>query len=86
MFMDAVLAIALGLIPITSEQAQVIHYNAGDFKRLISRYGQSIDNRGITHLTGFYRGRAFDVAIDSSGHVEATVGQTYMTFTVREQR
>jgi hypothetical protein len=84
MFMNAVLAVALGLVPTNEDQVQVIHYKASDYKGLIGHYAQSPDNRGITHLTGFNRGRPFDVAIDRSGHVEATVGQAYMTFTVRE--
>lgn len=84
MFMNAVLAVALGLVPTNADQVQVIHYKASDYKGLIGRYAQFTDRHGITHLTGFDRGRLFDVAIDSSGHVQATVGQAYVTFTVRE--
>jgi hypothetical protein len=84
MFMNAVLAVALGLVSTNEDRVQVIHYKASDYKGLIGHYAQSTDSRGITHLTGFNRGRPFDVAIDSGGHVEATVGQTYVTFNVRE--
>lgn len=41
MFMNAVLAVALGLVPTNEDQGQVIDYKASDYKGLIGHYAQS---------------------------------------------
>lgn len=87
MIMNAVLAIALGLTPAQPGKAvQKFTYVERDYRGLIGRYQQVVDHRGTTHLRGFNRlnGDPFDLAVRSDGRVEGTVGETYMTFTVRE--
>lgn len=87
MFMNAVLAVALGLAPIKpGQEIQVIQYQPSDYAGLIGRYSQSTDSRGVTHLTGFDRltGKPFDLTIAQNGRVEGTVGEMYVTFTVSE--
>jgi hypothetical protein len=87
MIMNAVLAVALGLTPVKSgQEVQVIQYNPGDYAGLIGRYYQSTDRRGTTRLSGFDRltGRPFDIAVAKNGHVEGTVGEIYVTFSVSE--
>jgi hypothetical protein len=86
MIMNAVLAVALGLVPVKSgQEVQVIHFNPSDYAG-IGRYDQSTDRSGTTHLRGFDRvtGRPFDIAVASDGRVEGTVGETCVTFSVSE--
>ena len=88
MFMNAVLAVALGLTPVKSgQEVQVIQYNPSDYVGLIGRYNQSIDRNGTAHLTGFdsVSGRPFDIAVATDGRVEGTVGNTVVTFTVSDR-
>jgi hypothetical protein len=87
MIMKAVLAIALGLIPgQPGKDAQTINYRDSDYAGLIGAYRQNVDSRGTTHLRGFDRltGKPFEVAVRTDGFVEGTVGESYVTFTVRE--
>jgi hypothetical protein len=87
MIMNAVLAVALGLIPgQPGATAQTIQYRDQDYAGLIGSYRQITDGRGTTHLRGYDRltGKPFEIAVTSSGQVEGTVGDTYVTFTVRE--
>jgi hypothetical protein len=87
MLMNAILAVALGLAPVKpGQQVQVIHYNPSDYAGLIGRYSQSVDRRGMTHLTGFNRltGKPFDLVVAQNGRVEGTVGEMYVTFTVSQ--
>lgn len=87
MFMDAVLAVALGLAPLKAgQEVQVIQYKPGDFAGVIGRYFQSTDNRGTTRLRGFDRrtGQPFEIAVAKDGRVEGNVGETYITFQVSE--
>ena len=85
MFMDAVLAVALGLAPLKAgHDAQIIRYRPSDYAGLIGRYSQSTDRGGTTHLRGFDRltGKAFDIAVAQDGRVEGSVGDMYVTFHV----
>jgi hypothetical protein len=87
MLTEAILAVALGLAPMKAgQQLQVIQYTPGDYAGMIGRYSQSIDSRGITHLSGFDRltGKPFDLTIAQNGRVEGNVGDMYITFTVSE--
>ena len=85
MIMNAVLAVALGLAPV-KPGADSIQVNPADYAGQIGRYHQSIDKRGITHLTGYDRltGRPFDIEVAKNGHVEGTVGELYVVFNVAE--
>ena len=87
MFMNAVLAVALGLAPVKSGlETQVIQVNPADYAGMIGRYNQTTDARGVTHLRGFDRltGQPFDIAVGPNGRVEGTVGDTYVSFHASE--
>lgn len=87
MIMNAVLAIALGLTPAQPGRSmQTFDYRDKDYAGLIGRYQRVVDAKGTTHLRGFDRltGKPFELAVQSNGQVEGTVGDTYITFTVRE--
>lgn len=87
MIMNAVLAIALGLVPgQPGKTSETINYRDSDYAGLIGAYRQNVDSRGTTHLRGYDRltGKPFDVEVRTDGFVEGTVGDTYVTFTVRE--
>ena len=87
MIMNAVLAIALGLTPAQPGKAvETIRYQESDYAGLIGRYQQVVDSRGTTHLRGFDRltGKPFELAVQSDGRVDGTVGDMYIAFTVRE--
>lgn len=88
MIMNAVLAVALGLTPVQpGKPVQVFQYKPQDYAGLIGRYHQRVDARGVIHLRGFDRltAKPFDLAVAKDGKVEGTVGEMYLTFTVREQ-
>jgi hypothetical protein len=85
--MNAVLAIALGLAPAQpGRAAQQFHYDPKDYAGLLGSYRQLTDRNGTTHLRGFDRitGKPFDLSVEPDGRVAGTVGEMYMTFTVRE--
>jgi hypothetical protein len=47
----------------------------------IGRYRQFTGRDGRTHVRGFDRlGRAYDIAIDSKGHVDGQVGDWQVSF------
>ena len=87
MLINVALAVALGLVPLKAgEEVQSFRYKPSDYTGLIGHYHQSVDRRGITHLSGFDRrsGRPFDMAVDPKGHVEANVGEMYVVFDIAE--
>ena len=83
MIMTTVIAVALGIAPVKDGSVQTV---SGDYTTAIGRYSQTIDPQGTTHLRGFNRfnGAPYEIAIDKSGKVEATVGDTYVQFRVSE--
>jgi len=84
MIMTTVVAVALGFAPVKDNgPAQVV---SGDYTNIVGRYSETVDRKGITHLTGFNRlsGAPYDLTVDADGKVEGTVGDSYVTFTVSE--
>ena len=86
MIMSAVVAVALGLTPVKeSDSPQVVTFDEAQIAPQIGRYQQFTGKDGKTHVRGFDRlGRAYDLAIDSNGHVTGEAGNWYVTFDVRD--
>ena len=86
MLISAVVAVALGLTPANeSKTPQLIQIDEAKIAVQIGRYEQFQGKDGKTHVRGFDRlGRAYDLAIDSKGHVQGQVGFWDVTFDVSE--
>lgn len=86
MMMSAVVAVALGLTPVKdSASPQVVTFDEAQIARQIGRYKQFTGKDGTTHVRGFDQlGRAYDLAIDSNGHVTGEAGSWYVTFDVKD--
>jgi hypothetical protein len=87
MIMNAVLAIALGLTPAQpGKDVQKFNYDDKVYGAMVGSFRQVVDRRGTTYLRGVHRltGRPFELTVKQDGSVEGTVGDTYVTFTVRD--
>ena len=81
MLISTVIAVALGIAPVSTE-SQIV---TGDYSDKIGRYSQSTGPQGTTYLKGYDRnGQAYELTIDRRGNVEAAVGERLITFQVRE--
>lgn len=81
MLISTVIAVALGVAPITSDR-QIV---SGDYSDKIGRYSQFVDSRGTTHLKGYDRnGHGYELTIDRRGFVEAAVGERTVSFQARD--
>ena len=81
MLISTVIAVALGVAPVSSDR-QIV---SGDYSNKIGRYSQFVDSRGTTHLKGLDRnGQPYELTIDRNGFVEAGVGENLITFQVQE--
>ena len=76
---DAVLAVALGLVPVESPEPVRIHVGP---EQRVSGYTQRVDRSGKTHLGGIdpRSGRRFYVTVGKRGDVKGWVGERYVTF------
>jgi hypothetical protein len=85
MIISAVLAVALGLTPVKDSAAPQLVVVDDKVAAQIGRYKQSVGRDGRTHVRGFDRlGRAYEIAIDSKGHVEGQVGDWYVTYDISD--
>lgn len=86
MIISAVLAVALGVVPVRESTApQLVRIDEEEVLAYAGRYTQSVARDGKTHLRGFDRlGRAYDIAIDGNGHVTGEVGSWAVTFDVSD--
>jgi hypothetical protein len=85
MIVSAVLAVALGLTPVKDSAAPQLVLVDDKVAAQIGPYKQKAGRDGRTHLYGFDRlGRAYDIAIDSNGHVEGQVGDWYVTYDISD--
>lgn len=85
MMMSAVVAVALGLVPVKESSAPQLVTVDDKLTSQIGRYRQSVGKDGKTHIRGFDRlGRAYDLAIDGKGHVFGEVGNWEVTFDVAD--
>lgn len=81
MLISTVIAVALGVAPITSDRQTV----SGDYSDKIGRYSQFVDSRGTTHLKGYDRnGHGYELTIDRRGFVDAAIGERTVSFQVSE--
>ena len=83
MIMTTVVAVALGLTPVTERSAsQTV---SGDYSAAVGRYSQTVDRRGTNHVRGVdSRGVSYELVLDKRGYVEATVGERAVSFRVQE--
>lgn len=82
MIMTTVVAVALGLAPVKESAApQVV---SGDYSKIVGRYSQRTDKKGVTHLSGVNQGKAYDLTVAADGRVEGSVGESYVSFTVSD--
>jgi len=85
MIISAVVAVALGLTPVKESGAPQLVRIDDRTAAAIGRYQQFTGKDGKTHVRGFDRlGRAYDLAIDSKGHVEGEVGDWHVTYDVSD--
>ena len=85
MIISAVLAVALGLTPVKDSAAPQFVVVDDKVAAQVGRYMQTVGKDGRTHVRGFDRlGRAYEIAIDSKGHVEGQVGDWYVTYDISD--
>jgi hypothetical protein len=86
MMMSAVIAVALGIVPVTDNgPPQLVRFDQSEIARQIGRYSLSLRKDGKTRVSGFDRlGRAYDLTLDASGHVDGSVGDMIVTFDVAD--
>jgi len=86
MMIGTVVAIALGLTPVTeSKSPQTVAVDETKIAAKIGHYKQYAGKDGKTYVRGFDRaGRAYDLSIDTNGHVQGRVGNMDITFDVRD--
>ena len=86
MIITSVVAVALGLTPVReSKSPQLVQVDEAKIAAQIGRYTQEVGRDGRTHVRGFDRlGRAYDLAIDSKGHVDGEVGVWNVSFDVKD--
>mgnify|MGYP003577910353 CR=1 FL=1 len=80
MMMDAVLAIALGIVPVEdSGSAVTVRVRSA---QLVTRYSQTVDRVGRTHLRGIHprTGQRYHVIVSRSGEVEGRIGNRSVVF------
>jgi hypothetical protein len=84
MFTTTVVAVALGFA--TIEQDGSVRATGDNYTALVGHVAETIDRQGTRHLRGFNRvnGGAYEVTIDKGGNVEATIGEQFITFHVRQ--
>lgn len=85
MIISAVVAVALGLTPVKESSAPQFVRVGASTAAAVGRYTQFTGTDGKTRIRGFdRRGRPYDLAIDSNGHVEGEVGDWHVTFDVAD--
>jgi hypothetical protein len=85
MIISAILAVALGLTPVKESSAPQLIEVDQKTAAAVGRYSQFTDRDGRTHVRGFDRlGRAYDISIDSNGHVEGEVGDWHVVYDVTD--
>lgn len=79
MMIDAVLAVALGLVPVESSSAVRVHVGPDE---MVKGYTQRIDRSGKTHLGGFdpRSGQRYYVTVSKNGEVKGWVGKRHVAF------
>ena len=77
--LDAVLAVALGLVPVESPAPVRVHV---DPAHMVKSYSHRVDRAGKTHLGGFdpRSGKRFYITVSKTGDVKGWVGERYVRF------
>ena len=84
MLMNTVIAVALGYAPLNGTGPEIVQANP-KAEQMIGSYNQYTDKNGVTHVTGLDRlGRLYQLTLDRSGHVYATIGIWDVAFDVSE--
>ena len=85
MLMSAVIAVALGLVPVAENgPAQAVKVDARTAAQ-VGRYVQFTGKDGRTHVRGFDRlGRSYDLTIDRDGQVRGQAGNWDVAFQIRD--
>ena len=81
---DAILAIALGLVPVQDNSAAVTVRVPAE--KMVRGYSQRVDKAGRIHLRGSHprTGQRYYVTVTKSGEVEGTVGIREVRFQASE--
>lgn len=87
MLISTLVAVAIGLAPVKDTKSpQLIQVDQAKIASQIGPYKQFTGKDGRTHVRGFDRlGRAYDIAVDSKGHVEGQVGDWIVSFDALDQ-
>ncbi|WP_155264323.1 hypothetical protein [Sphingomonas segetis] len=81
MMISAIVAVALGLTPVTESKSPQLVEVDDKIAARIGKYEQLAGRDGKTRVRGFDRlGRAYDLSIDANGHVTGQVGNWEVTF------
>jgi hypothetical protein len=86
MLLSTIVAVAVGVAPVKEAGApQFIRVDEARIAAQVGHFTQSLGKDGTTHVRGFDRlGRAYELAIDSNGHVQGQVGDWNVTFDVKD--
>ncbi len=81
MLVSTVVAVPLGIAPVQPDGRVT-----GNYDNMVSRYVQTVDASGKTHVRGFNRlnGTAYELTLDKYGNVEGSVGDWSVTFRIQE--
>jgi hypothetical protein len=84
MFMTTIVAIALGFAPIKQDGS--VEPSRDNYIGAVGRYSQIVDRAGTNHVRGFNRltGAPYELTVDRNGHVQGTVGDWDIAFSVKE--
>ena len=79
MMMDAVLAVALGVVPVETPSPVKVHVSP---TQMVKAYRQRVDRSGKVHLSGVdpRTGVRYYVTVGKAGQVRGWVGQRYVSF------
>lgn len=86
MLMSTIVAVAVGITPVReSGSPQLVQVDEARIAEQVGRFTQEARKDGSTRVRGFDRlGRAYELAIDSKGHVQGHVGDWLVTFDVKD--
>ena len=84
MLMTTVVAVALGFAPVNQDGS--VQSPQDNFASIVGRISDSTGRDGKRHLRGFNRlnGNSYALAVDGDGKVEGRVGDSYVTFQLRQ--
>lgn len=86
MLMSTIVAVAVGITPVKEQGSpQLVQVDEAKIAQQVGRFTQEVRKDGSTRVHGFDRlGRAYELAIDTKGHVQGHVGDWVVTFDVKD--